>query len=151
MYRHSLDVAKTVSGETNARVELRLAVEVDDLQTKPANLLGGTEAALSNMHSLARPTHLALGASTSALEPVKDSVDLWAPFMGNVKIFCNLMDDIAEVRHGHAHPGGGFLTYILCQVHPYAKMAWSVISIPQKVFRLDLDDVSRDADQISCA
>ena len=150
MYGHSLGITKTILEGTSAHVGFCLAVKVDN-PPEPANLLSGAEAALSNMKSPANPIALAIGASTSALEPVKDFIDNWTALLSKVQTFCELMDGIAEVRRSHAHPDGGILTYVLCQVHPYAKMAWSVISIPQKVFRLDLDDVSRDADQISCA
>ncbi|ETW77087.1 hypothetical protein HETIRDRAFT_174269 [Heterobasidion irregulare TC 32-1] len=91
------DVTKTVSGQRNARVELRLAVEVDHLQTVPANLLKITEAALSDMHVLAKPADLAIGTSTSAFEPVTDLVEIWTPLLSKVQIFCQLMDGIAEI------------------------------------------------------
>ncbi|ETW77091.1 hypothetical protein HETIRDRAFT_421274 [Heterobasidion irregulare TC 32-1] len=127
----SHSITKTILEGTSAHVGFRLAVKVDN-PPEPANLLSSAKAALSNMKSPASPIALAIGASTSALEPVKDFVDNWTALLSQVQTFCELMDGIAEV-------------------HPYAKMAWSVISIPQKVFHLDLDDVSRDADQISCS
>ena len=91
------------------------------------------EDALSNMQSLTTPVGLALKTSASTLQPVQNLVDSWTPLLNKIKMFCDLMDGIAEVRHGHIRSKGRLLTYEICQVHPYAKMVWSIISIPQKV------------------
>ena len=75
-----------------------------------ANIRKSAEDALSDMQSPSRSIGLAIGTSASALRPVQDFVDNWTPLLNKVKIFCDLMDGIAEVR-GHTHPDNVLLTY----------------------------------------
>ncbi|ETW77103.1 hypothetical protein HETIRDRAFT_454495 [Heterobasidion irregulare TC 32-1] len=88
-----------------------------------ADIRRSAEDALSNMQSLTQPVCLAIRASASALKPMQNFVDNWTPLLNKVKMFCDLMDGIAEV-------------------HPYAKIAWGIVSIPQKIMndQMDRDD-----------
>ena len=78
------------------------------------NIRKSVGGALSEMQSPAKSIGLAIGTSSSALQPVQDFVDNWTPLLNKVKIFCDLMDDIAEVRHGHTRSKGRLLTYEIC-------------------------------------
>lgn len=68
------------------------------------------EDALSNMQSLTTPVGLALKTSASTLQPVQNLVDSWTPLLNKIKMFCDLMDGIAEVCRGYTHSDGGLLT-----------------------------------------
>ena len=98
-----LDVTMAISEETPARVEFRLAIVVDRQRAESADIRRDAEVALVNMHPLAK------GASTSALGLVKDFVDNWTPLLRKVKLFCDLVDVLAEVRLGRTHSDGGIL------------------------------------------
>ena len=106
----SVDVIETISEGTSARVELHLEIKVDNPQAEVANIRRSAEDVLSSMQSPTKPMSLTIGTSASALEPVKEFVDNWTPLLNKVKIFCDLMDGIAEVR-GHTHPDNVLLTY----------------------------------------
>ena len=79
-----------------------------------ANIRKSAEDALSDMQSPSRSIGLAIGTSASALRPVQDFVDNWTPLLNKVKIFCDLVDGIAEVHRGHTRPNGRLLTCGLC-------------------------------------
>ena len=113
-WTRSLDVIETISEGTNARVELHLEIKIDNPQAKMGNTRKSVGGALSEMQSPAKSIGLAIGTSSSALQPVQDFVDNWTPLLNKVKIFCDLMDDIAEVRHGHTRSKGRLLTYEIC-------------------------------------
>ena len=98
-----LDVTMAISEETPARVEFRLAIVIDRQRAESADIRRDAEVALVNMHPLAK------GASTSALGLVKDFVDNWTPLLRKVKLFCDLVDVLAEVRLGRTHSNGGIL------------------------------------------
>ena len=100
----SLDVIEAISEGTNARVELHLEIKVENSQAEMANIRRSAEDALSNMQIPPKPVGLAIGTSSSAFEPVKEFVDNWTPLLNKVKIFCDLMDGIAEVCHGNTYP-----------------------------------------------
>ncbi|ETW77154.1 hypothetical protein HETIRDRAFT_446239 [Heterobasidion irregulare TC 32-1] len=112
------DFTETISEGTSARVEVHLEIKIESSQTEMANIRRSAEDVLFNMQSPTKPIALAIRASAAALEPGKEFVDNSTPLLNKVKIFYDLMDGIAEV-------------------HPYAKMAWSIISIPQKMDRDD--------------
>ena len=100
----SLDVIEAISEGTNARVELHLEIKVENSQAEMANIRRSAEDALSNMQIPPKPVGLAIGTSSSAFEPVKEFVDNWTPLLNKVKIFCDLMDGIAEVCRGNTYP-----------------------------------------------
>ena len=101
---------ETISEGTNARVELHLEIKVDNPRAEMANIRRSAENALTSMQSPTKPMSLVIGTSASALEPVKEFVDNWTPLLSKVKVFCDLMDGIAEVC-GHTHPDDVLLTY----------------------------------------
>ena len=68
------------------------------------------------------------------VDEVTSRVGSWQPLLEKLQLFKDVVDKIAEVRY--------LSKYILCstshngtlrfQVHPYAKMAWSILNaIPQ--------------------
>lgn len=97
-----------ISQGTNAHVESYLGV--DNPQAEIDHIRGSAKDAVSNMQSPTKPMSLVIGTSASALEPVKEFVDNWTPLLSKVKVFCDLMDGIAEVC-GHTHPDDVLLTY----------------------------------------
>ena len=84
-----------ISQETNAHVESYLGV--DNPQAEIDHIRGSAKDAVSNMQSPTKPMSLVIGASASASQPVQEFVDNWTPLLNKVKIFCDLMDGIAEV------------------------------------------------------
>lgn len=67
-------------------------------------------------------------------EAVKEAVAPISGFLDGLGIFCEIMDDVAEVRTicGIFHSAQPFNL----QVHPYAKAAWNILSSVYKVSTL---------------
>ncbi|ETW77143.1 hypothetical protein HETIRDRAFT_118589 [Heterobasidion irregulare TC 32-1] len=132
------DVTKTISGESGARIVLRIGIEVQDKSIKeqhPIENLPAPETVqeiytdaipetldvnfadlehnVSQMHSLSRPVSTVVNGASSMPSENSDFLTTWKPFFDNIKIFCEFTDKLAEV-------------------HPYAKMAMSILSLPVK-------------------
>jgi hypothetical protein len=60
----------------------------------------------------------------------------WEPLLSKVAKFTEIVDGISEVRHHCTDPSTYQCQYYK-QVHPYAKMAWTILSAGYKVGYLD--------------
>ena len=79
------------------------------------------------------PLSSAIVAVTSATAELASNVDNWGSLLRKVERFTTIVDGIAEVRNVTNHTYSAYTHVILLKVHPYAKMAWSVLSAVPKV------------------
>ncbi|KAF7798736.1 hypothetical protein EIP86_009961 [Pleurotus ostreatoroseus] len=108
-----------------ATIRFSVTISTDDPQEALRQTVLDTNSKIQLLAS-PKPATLLDGAvegGTSALDSVQSVVDDWSPLLEKLQIFCNIMDGVAEV-------------------HPYATMAWSILSAAYKVFKQQLD---RDA------
>ena len=66
----------------------------------------------------------------NAIDNVVSVYNTWQNAVGTLKVVMVVVDKIAEVTANYLPMTG---LNILCQIHPYAKMAWSVLSLIPKV------------------
>ena len=122
-YLHLSDVTKTISGESGARIVLRIGIEVQDKiiqEQYPIENLPASETAqeihtnaipetssvnfadlehnVSQMHSLPQPVSTVVNGASSVPSENSDFVTTWKPFFDNIKIFCEFMDKLIEVH-----------------------------------------------------
>jgi len=74
--------------------------------------------------SVVEPIQGATDASTTVTNNIKSVSDTWGPLLQKIKLFSELVDKIAEV-------------------HPYAKMAWSILSATHKTILAQVDRDNR--------
>ena len=76
-----------------------------------------------------------VGTSTEVVATATPIVDTWDPLLQKIKLFTEAVDTISDVRFTLIWHS--FLLTSVCieKVHPYAKIAWSIISTAHKVGR----------------
>ena len=74
-----------------------------------------------------------IDASTEVVATATSIVDTWDPLLQKIKLFTNAVDTISEVRFTLIWYLFLLTSVRIEKVHPYAKIAWSIISTAYKV------------------
>jgi hypothetical protein len=72
-------------------------------------------------------------AVTLTTAQLSSSTNSWVSLLSKVKRFMTITDRISEVRHVKYLTHFTHADIVLVKVHPYAKMAWDILSVAHKV------------------
>jgi hypothetical protein len=88
---------------------------------------------MASASPLIEPLSGAAVAATSATAQLSPSTDSWVSLLSKIERFTTIVDRIAEVRHVKYLIHSTHADIVLVKVHPYAKMAWDILSAAHKV------------------
>jgi hypothetical protein len=119
---------ETPSREIEGHVTFQIASIIDgaikrveDMKSPPASLEASQQV---------------VDSSGEVKEAIISEANPWLPLLDSLELFVKAVDDIAEVRVIVVNCFGLAVNdvLLLIQIHPYAKMAWSLLTFVYKVF-----------------
>ncbi|TDL18575.1 WD40 repeat-like protein [Rickenella mellea] len=124
------EVSQVLSGldgqPSNTPCSLKFRLEVKEQSDKDtvADLISGPSEDLKRLHRIlpSKSAEKGVEIASEAVDLAQSTTDYWEPLLKSVKLFTEIADRIAEV-------------------HPYAKMAWDVLSFAHKMV---IAQVARD-------
>jgi hypothetical protein len=122
----TFQIASILSDESLDLLQAQYAIDgaikrVEDMKSPPSGLEASQQA---------------VDSSGEAKEAIVSEANPWLPLLDSLELFVKAVDDIAEVRVVVVDCFGLVVNdvLLLIQIHPYAKMAWSLLTFVYKVF-----------------
>ena len=140
--KRNLIVYKDGSNACILRSEISFSISID-ISGRPAVDLETSEAvrqaqeATEDMRGLATPiqgANTGIDKANAAAASIVQAADILNPLLSKITVFNNIIKEIAEVRYT---PDRSLISRkrlnVALKVHPYAKMAWKILSLAHDV------------------